>query len=146
MINKVTLIGRVGGDPDVRKLENGTSVGRFSLATSDAYKDKSEQWVDSTEWHNLVVWRDLAERAEKSVKKGSLIYAEGKITYRKYNDKDGHEKTVTDIVVSTFRILDGRKESVMTGEAFPGNEPQQQSQKKDFFSGGNSGGGDDLPF
>lgn len=145
MINKVALIGRVGGDPDVRKLENGTSVGRFSLATSDAYKDKSEQWVDSTEWHNLVVWRDLAERAEKSVKKGSLIYIEGKITYRKYNDKDGHEKTVTDIVVSTFRVLDGRKESATTGEAFPENEPQQ-SQKKDFFSGGNSGYDDDLPF
>ncbi|MEY3194318.1 MAG: hypothetical protein RIQ78_415, partial [Bacteroidota bacterium] len=70
MINKVTLIGNLGGDPEVRHLDNGTAVGRFSLATNENYRDKDGNWQKITEWHNVTVWRDLAERAEKQLKKG----------------------------------------------------------------------------
>jgi single-strand DNA-binding protein len=108
MINKVTLIGHLGGDPEIRTLENGTPVGRFSVATNENYKDKEGVWQSQTEWHNVVVWRDLAERA-KSLKKGSTVYVEGKISYRKYTDKDGVEKSLTDIVANSFRMLDKRE-------------------------------------
>jgi single-strand DNA-binding protein len=74
MINKVTLIGNLGGDPEVRHLDNGTAVGRFSLATNENYRDKDGNWQKLTEWHNIVVWRDLAERSEKLLKKGMQVY------------------------------------------------------------------------
>jgi len=122
MINKVTLIGNLGGDPEVRTLENGTAVGRFSLATNENYKDKDGAWQSQTEWHNIVVWRDLAERA-KLLKKGQMVYVEGKISYRKYTDKDGVEKNLTDIVAATFRILEKREGSGGGDSRFPTNEP-----------------------
>mgnify|MGYP001012308434 CR=1 FL=1 len=109
MINKVTLIGRLGGDPELKALESGVFVGRFSLATSDPYKDKDGNWQDRTDWHNVVLWRDQAERASKILKKGELCFVEGKVSYRKYTDKDGQERTATDIVANTFRRLDKRE-------------------------------------
>ena len=108
MINKICLIGNAGQDPEIRKLENGTSVAKVSLATKESYKDKKGDWQSTTEWHNLVLWRDLADRAT-NIKKGSLLYAEGKVTYRKYTDKDGVERNATDIVVSSFRVLDKKE-------------------------------------
>ncbi len=122
MINKVTLIGNLGGDPEVRTLENGTHVGRFSLATNENYKDKEGNWQSQTEWHNIIVWRDLAERA-KMLKKGSPVYVEGKISYRKYTDKDGVEKNLTDIVANTFRLLEKREGTGNSESRFPSNEP-----------------------
>lgn len=122
MINKVTLIGNLGGDPEVRTLENGTQVGRFSLATNENYKDKDGTWQTQTEWHNIIVWRDLAERS-KMLKKGSTVYVEGKISYRKYTDKDGVEKNLTDIVANTFRLLDKREGSGSYDSRFPSAEP-----------------------
>ena len=80
MINKVTLVGHVGQDPEVRRLENGTPVGRFSLATNEKYKDSAGEWQEQTEWHNVVVWRSIAEQAERSLKKGSFVYVEGKLS------------------------------------------------------------------
>lgn len=109
MINKVNLIGNAGQDPEIRTLENGTQVARFSLATSDSYKDKNGEWQSQTEWHNVVVWRDLAERVQSQVKKGTLVFVEGKISYRKYTDKDGVEKNLTDIVASTVRVLEKKE-------------------------------------
>lgn len=106
MINKVTLIGNLGGDPEVRHLDNGTAVGRFSLATNENYRDKDGNWQKLTEWHNVVVWRELAERAEKQLKKGMMVFVEGKISYRKFTDKDGQERNVTDIVANVFRSLE----------------------------------------
>jgi single-strand DNA-binding protein len=111
MINKVTLIGHLGKDPEIRTLENGTKVGTFSLATSESYKDKTDNWQTLTEWHNIVVWRGQAERAERDLKKGSLAYIEGKITHRKYNDKDGIERSTTDIVASVVNSLERREKS-----------------------------------
>jgi single-strand DNA-binding protein len=125
MVNKVTLVGHVGQDPEVRKLENGTPVGRFSLATSENYKDPKDpnaEWQTQTEWHNVVVWRNLAEQAEKVLKKGSLVYVEGKIASRKFTDKNGVERTSTDIVASTFRSMT-KKEGTGGGSNFPSSEP-----------------------
>lgn len=123
MINKVTLIGNLGGDPEVRTLENGTLVGRFSVATNENYKDKDGNWQTQTEWHNVVVWRDLAERS-KMLKKGHSVYVEGKISYRKYTDKEGVEKNLTDIVANTFRLLEKREGSANGYEnRFPSSEP-----------------------
>jgi len=109
MINKVTLVGHAGNDPEVRTLETGATVARVSLATNESYKDKEGNWQTSTEWHNLILWRDLAERARDNVKKGATIYVEGKIQSRKYTDKDGVEKSITDIVVNSFRVLDKKQ-------------------------------------
>ncbi|MBK8624165.1 MAG: single-stranded DNA-binding protein [Saprospiraceae bacterium] len=111
MINKVTLIGHLGKDPEIRTLENGTKVGTFTLATNENFKDKTDNWQTVTEWHNIVVWRAQAERAERDLKKGSLAYIEGKITHRKYNDKDGIERSTTDIVASVVNSLDKKEKS-----------------------------------
>lgn len=125
MVNKAILIGHLGGDPDIRTLENGTQVGRFSVATSENYKDKEGNWQSQTEWHNVVVWRDLAEKSKHLVK-GNTVYVEGKISSRKYTDKDGVERSVTDIVASYFRGLDKRE--AQTDNRFP-QEPQAQPQR-----------------
>lgn len=141
MINKVTLIGNLGRDPEVRKLENGTSVGRFSVATTDSYKDKDGNWQKQTEWHNVVVWRDLADRAEQHLQKGSTVYIEGKITYRNYIDKLGAEKTSTDIVCHTFRLLEKK-------QARPATDPGQEYQAAEAgnYQSLQPTDGDDLPF
>lgn len=117
MINKVVLIGRLGRDPETRSLEGGSMVGRFPLATSESYKDKSGQWIEQTEWHNIVVWRELALRAGQQLRKGMLVYVEGKITYRSWRESDGRERYTTEIVASAVRML-GRSEL--------GGQPQQQ--------------------
>ncbi|MCF8245736.1 MAG: single-stranded DNA-binding protein [Saprospiraceae bacterium] len=119
MLNRVTLIGRLGKDPEVRRLESGVAVAKFSLATSESYKDKEGNKVDTTEWHNVVVWRGQAEIAEKFLKKGMLIYVEGKLTYREYTDKDNVKKYFTEIVASNFQMLE-RKEGG-GGGYFPGS-------------------------
>lgn len=106
MVNKVTLIGNLGGDPEVKHLESGAVVARIPLATNERYKDKSGEWQDKTEWHNVILWRERAEQAEKILKKGMTIYVEGKITYRKYQDKDGNDKYITDIVGNGFKVVD----------------------------------------
>jgi len=108
MKNLIILIGNAGQDPEIRKLENGTSVAKVSLATKESWKDKDGNWKDETQWHSLQLWRDLADRSI-NIKKGSLVYVEGKVTYRKYKDKDDIERSVTEIVVSSFRVLDKKE-------------------------------------
>ncbi|MFZ1751379.1 MAG: single-stranded DNA-binding protein [Saprospiraceae bacterium] len=116
MVNKVILIGHLGRDPEIRTLENGTKVGTFSLATNESYKDKTDNWQTVTEWHNIVVWRGQAERSERELKKGNLAFIEGKITHRKYQDKDGNEKSITEIVAFTVNSLE-KRESKQSGLA-----------------------------
>lgn len=108
MVNKVILIGNVGQDPEVRRLDNGAVVAKFSLATNETYKDKNGEMQKITEWHNVVVWRQLAEIAEKYVKKGKQVFIEGKLTHRKYTDANGVEKYITDVVGNTLRLLGSR--------------------------------------
>lgn len=105
MINKVILVGRVGKDPELRSLDNDRSVARFTLATNETYKNKSGEKITNTEWHNLVVWRGQAEFANKYLKKGAMIYVEGKIRSRSWDDKDGIKRYTTEIEVETIQLL-----------------------------------------
>ena len=143
MLNRVTLIGRLGKDPEVRKLESGATVAKFTLATSESYKDKDGNKQETTEWHNIVMWRTQAEIAEKYLKKGMLIYLEGKITYREYTDKDNAKKYFTEIVCSNFQMLERREVG--------SSEPSQESAAKSPQNGDSGDFGeppieDGLPF
>lgn len=127
MVNKVILIGNLGKDPEVRHLESGSVVAKFSVATNENYRDKSGEWQTITEWHNIVVWRGLAEKAEKTLKKGMQVYIEGKLTTRKWQDKDGNDRYTTDVVANYLRALD-RKE----GGGDSGNFPSEEDEFKSF--------------
>src|SRR5471030_1423294 len=120
-INKVILVGNLGKDPEVRYLEGGSVVANFTLATSESYKDKTRKMVDQTEWHNVVVWRGLAEIAEKYLKKGMTIYIEGKLRTRSWDDKEGHKRYTTEIVGDTFTIL-SKKENNSSAGTDDGNQ------------------------
>jgi single-strand DNA-binding protein len=157
MINKVTLIGNIGQDPEIKHLEGGTMVARVSVATNENYKDKSGEWQTQTEWHNVVLWRELAERAEKSLKKGMMVYVEGKISYRKYQDKDKVDRYATDIVANTFRMLEKREGSGTYSDAakFPTEDSRQASSNAAAATAAANNNatesampaqGDDLPF
>lgn len=102
-LNKVILIGRIGKDPDTFTFDDGTKKISFSLATTESYRDRStNEWRDQTEWHNIVGYRYLAE---KNIAKGDLIYVEGKIKNRKYNDRDGNERYITEILAEKINML-----------------------------------------
>ncbi|HOI48242.1 MAG TPA: single-stranded DNA-binding protein [Prolixibacteraceae bacterium] len=108
-VNKVILIGNVGRDPEIRHLDAGVAVANFPLATSETYTAKNGERVTTTEWHNVVLWRGLAEVAEKYVKKGRQLYIEGRIRTRSYDDKDGVKKYVTEIYGDTMQLLGPRE-------------------------------------
>jgi single-strand DNA-binding protein len=127
-VNKAILVGNVGKDPEVRHLEGGTSVARFTLATSDSYKNKAGELVKNTEWHNIVAWRQLADLAEKFIRKGSQIYLEGKITNRQYDDKDGNKRYISEIVVDTIQLLGKKEDSNYTPAGSNGNVRQSTDQ------------------
>ncbi|MCR9286525.1 MAG: single-stranded DNA-binding protein [Bacteroidetes bacterium] len=130
MVNKVILVGNLGQDPEVRRLENGAVVAKFSLATNESYKDKNGERQKVTEWHNVVVWRGLAEVAEKFLKKGKQIYLEGKLTHRKWQDKDGNTRYTTEVVGNNFQMI-GRADGESGGSNFPGSgdEPNFSNTK-----------------
>ena len=110
-INKVILVGNLGKDPEVRTLENGAKVANFTLATSESYKNKEGQRVTQTEWHNIVLWRGLAEIAERYLHKGNQVYIEGKIRSRTWDDKDGVKRYTTEILGDNLTMLGGRRDS-----------------------------------
>lgn len=107
MLNKVTLIGRLGKDPETRLMPNGEAVCNFSVATSESWKDQSGQRQERTEWHNITMYRRLAEIAGQYLKKGSQVYLEGKIQSRKYQGKDGIERTAYEIIANEMKMLGG---------------------------------------
>jgi single-strand DNA-binding protein len=144
MINKVILIGNLGRDPEVRYLEGNVAVANFSVATSENYLDKKGEWQKVTEWHDIVCWRQLAERAEKQLKKGLLVYLEGKLTHRKYQDKEGNDRYKTEVVANTIRILDRRDKPGASEEAYTGSS--QQEGNISSSAGGEQQADDDLPF
>ena len=115
-LNKVMLIGNVGRDPEVRYFDgnsspNGNSkVARFTLATTERYRDRSGELRENTEWHNIVAWRNSAELAEKYIRKGSQIYVEGKLSTRTWTDQSGAKRTTTEVVVDNIQLL-GRRDS-----------------------------------
>ncbi|MFA6921560.1 MAG: single-stranded DNA-binding protein [Gallionella sp.] len=122
-VNKVILIGRLGKDPETRYMPNGEAVTNATLATSENWKDKSGVKQEKTEWHNLVFYRRLAEVAGEYLKKGSMIYVEGKLQTRKWQDKEGKDRYTTDIIVNEMTMLGGKS----TGGNFEVVEDQQYS-------------------
>ncbi len=142
MINKVILIGNLGRDPEVRTLEGGTSYAKIAVATNESYKDKSGEWQTITEWHNIVLWRDLATRAERQLKKGSLVYVEGKLTSRSYQDQDGNTKYITEVRANTYRLLEKRENTDNMG----GGMAQTSNVAKKETPVADDNSADDLPF
>ena len=109
-VNKVILVGNVGKDPETRYLEGGTAVCSFSLATSETYRNRDGEKVTNTEWHNVVLWRGLAEVAEKYVRKGSQLFIEGRIRTRSWDDRDGNKRYTTEIVGDNMQMLGKRSD------------------------------------
>jgi len=114
-VNKVILIGRLGKDPEVRKINTTTTVCNFPLATNESYKNQDGTYTEQTEWHNIVMWRGVAERAERILKKGSNVFIEGKLRTRSWEDKEGNKRYTTEIVVENFQLLDKKESSGMPG-------------------------------
>jgi len=110
-VNKVILIGRLGKDPEVRKINETTTVCNFPLATNESYKNQDGSYTEQTEWHNIVMWRGVAERAERILKKGANVFIEGKLRTRSWEDKEKHKRYTTEIVVENFQLLDKREGS-----------------------------------
>jgi len=144
-INKVILVGNVGKDPEIRRTESGNTVASFSLATSETYK-KDGQKKTVTEWHNIVMWRWLAEVAEKYVKKGSKLYLDGRVKSRSWQDKDGNTRYITEIVADKMEMLDSK-------DSGQNNTPKKNAQQNTTPNATNTDEGeaplpeeDDLPF
>ena len=125
-VNKVILVGNVGKDPETRYLDESTAICKFPMATSETYKNRSGERVSTTEWHNIVLWRGLAQVAEKYVRKGTQIYIEGRIKTRSYDDADGNKKYITEIVGDQMQLL-GRRPDESEGGQFS-QQPPAQSQ------------------
>jgi single-strand DNA-binding protein len=165
-LNKATLIGNLGKDPEVRAIPSGAKVANFSIATTESYTGKDGQKVDKTEWHNIVMWRGLAEVAEKYLKKGSQVYVEGRLQTRSWDDQNGQKRYTTEIIADNMVML-GRPTGGGGGGGAPRDNDEsfsrseQPAMNQSRSSGGNSGGGgggysapsslppqaeDDLPF
>ena len=138
-INKVMLIGNVGKDPEIRYLDNGVAVANFRLATTEVYKNRDGERIQTTEWHNIVLWRGLAEVAEKYVKKGNPLYIEGKIRTRSWDDKDGNKRYTTEIVADNMQMLGSKQSSEEEASSAPENAEATDIENIPAE-------GDDLPF
>lgn len=127
-INKVILVGNVGKDPVVRYFDKGVAKATFPLATSETYTNQQGETITSTEWHNIVLWRSLAEVAEKTVKKGTQVYIVGKIKTRSYVDKDGVNKYITEILADIMLVLEKKQSSASFG--VPADQNRNQVNAK----------------
>ena len=149
-LNKVQLIGNVGKDPDVRYLDNGVAVASFSLATTDrAYTlANGTQVPERTEWHNIVLWRGLAQTAEKYVRKGDKLYSEGKIRSRSYDDQNGIKRTIVEIFADNMEMLTPRTAPQQQGGYAQQAQatPQQVSSQPASQQPAANSVTDDLPF
>jgi single-strand DNA-binding protein len=156
MVNKVTLVGRLGKDPETRYTSGGQAVATFSLATDETYKDRSGERQKRTEWHRIVMWGKLAEIAQQYLKKGTLVYLEGRIQSRQWEDKrDGQKKTSYEIVANTMKMLSGKGDGAAMGAAAGGGSGAARGRAADDFEAGpvpeeSHGGGEisdeDIPF
>ncbi len=135
-VNKVILIGNLGKDPEVRHLENGAAVANFPIATTESYKDRNGNRQDQTEWHNIVLWRGLAEIAEKYLRKGNQVYIEGKLRSRSWEDKEGNTRYITEVVGDNMTMLGGRASEGQNAPTPQNNEPDLPEEDES----------DDLPF
>jgi len=145
-VNKVILIGNLGQDPELRYTGSGTAVCNMRIATNEAYKDANGEWVDRTEWHNVVAWSRLAEICGEYLTKGSQIYVEGSLQTRSWEDRDGNTRYTTEVKAREMQILGGRGPSEENGAQRGGGgrqvQPQAQNESADFSFEAD----DDLPF
>jgi len=142
-VNKVILVGNVGADPEVRYIESNTPVCNLRIATSESYKNRSGEKVTTTEWHTVVLWRGLAEIAEKYVKKGMQLYIEGKIRTRSWDDKDGNKRYTTEIIADVLQLL-GKREGAEPPRQDDGPQTDKQNEKTVIPESDQEP--DDLPF
>jgi single-strand DNA-binding protein len=127
-VNKVILVGNIGKDPEVKYTPSGTAVAKVTLATNERYKDKSGEWQDRTEWHNIVAWQRLAEIVGEYVKKGSKVYVEGRLQTSSWDDKEsGQKRYRTEIIANDLVLLSGRGE----GDSEPGGRARGASASVD---------------
>jgi|SRR5215469_7243127 len=156
-VNRVILVGRLGRDPETRYTSSGQAVANFSVATDESYKDRNGERQKRTEWHKIVVWGKQAEIAQQYLKKGSLVFIEGRIQSREWQDKEGQKRTSFEIVASNFRMLGGRAEGAAAAAGAAGtvvpraNDDFEQSAPSEESYGGGSAGGpeisdEDIPF
>jgi single-strand DNA-binding protein len=143
-VNKVILVGRLGKDPDVRNLENGATVANFTLATSESYKDRTTgEKKEVTEWHNIVLWRGLAEISQKYLHKGDMVYVEGKLRTRSW-EKEGVTRYTTEVVADNMTMLSTKGSG--SGNSPSGYSPAENSSDNFRANGPVDTSTDDLPF
>jgi single-strand DNA-binding protein len=160
-VNKVILVGRLGRDPETRYTGGGQAVANFSVATDETYKDRNGERQKRTEWHKIVVWGKQAEIAQQYLKKGSLIFIEGRIQSREWQDKEGQKRTSFEIVATNFRMLGGRADGAAAGAGAGATRggaddfDHQAAPPEDTYSGSGAGGhapagpeisDEDIPF
>ena len=153
-VNKVILLGKLGSDPEVRSLSNGSKVASFSIATSEAYNNKEGVRVEQTEWHRIELWDNLANIAEQYLHKGDSAYVEGKIRTEEYTDKDGIARKVVKIKGTSITLVGSRKDNNQEGGSAPA--PQAQASRPapaqvtaptpEFNTNAGEESSDDLPF
>lgn len=148
-INKVILVGNLGKEPEIKLLEGNVKLARFSLATSEVYKDRNTNEERTiTEWHNIVLWRGLAEIAERYLHKGSQVYIEGKIKTRSWEDENKVTRYATEIVADNINLLGGtsRNESPDSANASANASQQSAADPTERYMAPNNSADDDLPF
>lgn len=142
-VNKVILVGNLGRDPEVRFMPNGEAVCNFSIATTDTWKDKAGAKQERTEWHNIIMYRKLAEIAGEYLKKGRPVYVEGRLQTRKWQDKEGNDKYTTEIIADQMQML-GSKDGESVGTQSQDHKPSEQ--KSSTPGTGFDDFEDDIPF
>lgn len=148
-VNKVILVGNLGRDPEVRYMPNGDAVCNFSIATTDSWKDKNGEKQERTEWHNIVMYRRLAEIAGEYLKKGAPVYLEGKLQTRKWQDKDGNDRYTTEIIADQMQMLGSRGDGGgQSGGGHVQSQRQQAPAQRQSAPAPSSGNvpDDDIPF
>lgn len=143
-VNKVILIGRLGKDPEIRYTATNDAIARFSIATGEKYKDKQGNPIDKTEWHNIVMFGKLAEIAGQYLKKGSLIFVEGKIQSQKYKDKQGIERVSYEIICHEMKMLGAKDDNAQNAQQTPQPQTKQQATQQPVKPVDNID--DDIPF
>lgn len=145
-VNKVILVGRLGKDPEVRNLDNGATVANFSVATSESYKDRNTgEKKEITEWHNVVLWRGLAEVAQRYLHKGDMIYVEGKLRTRSW-EKDGITRYTTEVVGDNMTMLSTRSGSSSQSNEMSSSSISDRGSQESYRAPVDSSSTDDLPF
>lgn len=144
-VNKVILVGHLGKDPEIRYLENNVSVCSFPFATSETYT-KDGMRVQHTEWHNIVMWRNLADMAVKYLQKGKLVYIEGRLRTRNYEDKEGTRRYVTEIVGDSFKLLGRPSDFGQAGKTTKEEDKGDSGKEEDVDYTENNDDVDGLPF